>query len=90
MGTVIWPAAFARTTGLSPTHPLSRRRAPVSVWWFDVRLIALLLTVIALVWILALAGTAFAIRAVLILCVAILAGRTRRTDIHAKRLRGVR
>ena len=81
MGTVIRPAAFARGIASSRLAPIQK---PIRARRFDIRLVALVMAVMALAWILALAGTAFAVRTVLILCFATLAGRTRRVGVPAR------
>jgi hypothetical protein len=53
----------------------SRRRRRL----IDGRFAAVIIAGMGLAWILALAGTAFAVRATLVLCFAALAGRSRRT-----------
>ena len=45
------------------------------------RVAAVLMAFMALAWILALAGTAFAVRTVLVLCFATLAGRAQRVGV---------
>ena len=78
MGVVIRPAAFAREIAASPRlEPIRALRAR----WYDVPFAAVLLAFMALAWILALAGTAFAVRTVLILCFATLAGRAQRVGV---------
>ena len=68
---------LALEPGARPPPP--RSGSPASY----VRLVAFTVAVIALAWILALAGTAFAIRTVLVLCFAMLTGRARRIDVPA-------
>jgi len=87
MGVVIRPAAFARETGSSRLQPI---RKPIRMWRvprFDLRIAALVMAVMAVAWILALAGTAFAVRTVLVLCFATLAGRARRVGVPASIVR---
>jgi hypothetical protein len=84
MGMVIRPAAFAReiaSSRLGPIHlkPIRALRAR----WLDLPFAALFMAFMALAWILALAGTAFAVRTVLVLCFATLAGRARRVGVPA-------
>jgi hypothetical protein len=79
------PRALGRTL-LSRT---SLGRAPFSRAPFsrdcrpDGRFLAIVIAVAALTWIFALAGAAFAIRAMLVLCFATLAGRGRRIGVPA-------
>ena len=80
MGDVIWPSAFARPVLRQPVRSRARR-------WIDGRLISVVLAVMALTWILALAGAAFTVRALLVLCFATLAGRARRVGLQRPRLR---
>ena len=85
MGTVIRPAAFARgkaTTVLAPIVPRIRARR---LRRLDFGLLALIVAVMAVAWILALAGTAFTVRTVLLLGFATLAGRARRVGTPAPR-----
>jgi hypothetical protein len=61
---------------------LDRRRLRVLFWrFFNIRVVAVGVAIMALAWILALAGAAFAVRTVLILCFATLAGRAQRVGI---------
>ena len=78
MGEVIRPPAFARPLPRQPVR--SRARS-----WIDGRLFSIILAVMALTWILALAGAAFTVRALLVLCFATLAGRARRVGIQVRR-----
>ena len=83
MGVVIRPAIFAREIAASRLKPIQK---PIRAWrarLFDLRFAALLMALMALAWILALAGTAFAVRAVMVLCFAHLAGRARRVGVPA-------
>lgn len=87
MGVVIRPAAFAREIKASGLTPIQK---PIRMWRarrFDLRIAALVMAVMAVAWILALAGTAFAVRAVLVLCFATLAGRARRVGVPASIVR---
>jgi membrane protease YdiL (CAAX protease family) len=52
---------------------------------FDFGFAAIVVAIMALAWILTLAGTAFAVRVTLILCFATLAGRARRIGAPARR-----
>jgi hypothetical protein len=86
MGVVIRPAAFAREIAASPRlEPIQKPiRALRARWcWYDIPFAAVLMAFMALAWILALAGAAFAVRAVLILCFATLAGRAQRVGVPA-------
>jgi hypothetical protein len=81
MGVVIRPAAFAREIAASPRfRPIRALRAR----WYDFPVAALFMAFMALAWMLALAGTAFAVRTVLVLCVAMLAGRARPAVVPGK------
>ena len=73
-GVVIRPVAFARVVSPRAAVALRRKRRR----WIDGRIAALLIAGAGLAGILALAGTAFAVRTVLVLCFAALAGRARR------------
>ena len=73
MGDVIWAAAFRADQRL-PAVILRKRRLRL----IDGRLAAFAVAAIGLASILALAGTAFAVRAMVVLCFAALAGRDRR------------
>jgi hypothetical protein len=84
MGTIIRPAAFERPRppAMAPMSlPVPLKRP--SVTRSDRRLMALLLALATLSFIFALAGAAFAVRIVAVLCLALLAGRGRRVDPHA-------
>ena len=72
MGVVIRPPSFAIAARF-PQIAVRRRRRLI-----DGRLAALAIAGFGLASILALAGTAFAVRAVIVLCFAALAGRRRR------------
>ena len=72
MSNVIRPARFAALIN-APGQASSRRHRRV----IDGRLVGMAIAGMGLAWILALAGTAFAVRAILVLCFAALAGRTR-------------
>ncbi len=90
MGVVIRPPAFRNGKGpihlaLAQRRPLDRRRLRVLfARFFNVRAVAITIAVMALAWMLALAGTAFAVRTVLVLCFAALAGRPRRASIRMR------
>lgn len=97
MSVVIRPPAFRN--GKAPIHlTLTQRRAfdrrrlrVLFARFFNVRVVAIGIALMALAWILALAGTAFAVRTVLVLCFATLAGRPRRVGVPARVVqRGVR
>jgi hypothetical protein len=86
MGVVIRPAAFAReiaSSRLGPIHlePIRKPMRALLARWLDLPFAALFMAFMALAWILALAGTAFAVRAVLVMCFATLAGRARRVGV---------
>jgi len=88
MGVVIRPAAFAReiaSSRLNPIRlkPIQRPIRALRARWFDLPFAALIMAFMALAWILALAGTAFAVRTVLVMCFATLAGRARRVGVPA-------
>ena len=72
MSNVIRPSRFATLVRTVPALPSKRRRRMV-----DGRFVGMAIAGIGLAWILALAGTAFAVRAMIVLCFAALAGRTR-------------
>lgn len=72
MGVVIRPPSFTASTRFPRIAARRRRRL------IDGRLAALAVAGIGLAGILALAGTAFAVRAIIVLCFAALAGRRRR------------
>jgi hypothetical protein len=77
---VIRPAAFARDIAASPRlRPIRRLKAR----WYDFPVAAVFMAFMAFAWMLALAGTAFAVRTVLVLCFASLAGRARRASVPA-------
>jgi hypothetical protein len=89
MGVVIRPPEFARESAAakrSPRRAVRARRAirALRAHRIDVQLAALIAAVMALAWILALAGAAFAVRAMLVLCFATLAGRARRVGVPAR------
>jgi len=79
MGDVIWPTVFARPAAAKPAQKRARRR-------IDGRLLSIFVAVVALTWILALAGAAFAVRTLLVLCFATLAGRARRVGLQEPRV----
>lgn len=79
MGEVVRPREFARPAARLPVRNRARR-------WIDGRLLSVVLAVMALTWILALAGAAFTVRALLVLCFATLAGRARRVGVQEPRL----
>lgn len=82
MGVVIRPAAFAREIAASPRlKPIQKPIRALRARWYDLPFAALFMAFMALAWILALAGTAFAVRTVLVLCFATLAGRARRVGV---------
>jgi len=72
MSNVIRPARFAALISSPALAPSRRRRRMI-----DGRFVGMAIAGMGLAWILALAGTAFAVRAILVLCFAALAGRTR-------------
>ena len=90
MGIVIRPPAFRNGKGpihlaLAQRRPLDKRRLRVLfARFFNVRVVAITIAVMALAWMLALAGTAFAVRTVVILCFAALAGRQRRVGVPVR------
>jgi hypothetical protein len=59
----------------------------LSARFFNVRVVAIAIAMMALAWMLALAGTAFAVRTMLVLCFAALAGRPRRVGVPARIVR---
>ena len=73
MGVVVRPVRFSGSVR-PPKAPVRRRRRVI-----DGKLAALAVAGMGLAWILALAGTAFAVRAIVVLCLAVLAGRSRST-----------
>jgi hypothetical protein len=75
MGVVIRPTRFVGAARRSSALPARRRRRRM----VDGRLAALAVAGMGLAWILALAGTAFAVRAMVVLCFAAIAGRARST-----------
>ena len=84
MGVIIRPAAFAREIASSPRLiPIQKPMRALRARWYDLPFAALFMAFMALAWILALAGTAFAVRTVLVLCFATLAGRARRVGVPA-------
>ena len=85
MGTVIRPTAFARGKGFAHLVPARRRALARRMRRFDFGFAAIVVAVMAVAWILALAGTAFTVRTFLILCFATLAGRARRVGVPASR-----
>jgi hypothetical protein len=94
MGVVVRPPEFAReiastkrSPARAPRRAVRARRAirALRAHRIDVQLAALIAAVMALAWILALAGAAFAVRAMLVLCFATLAGRARRVGVPARR-----
>jgi hypothetical protein len=72
MGVVIRPASFTASARFPQIVAHRPRRL------IDGHLAALAVAGIGLAWILAIAGTAFAVRAIIVLCFAALAGRHRR------------
>jgi hypothetical protein len=83
MGVVIRPAAFAREIASSRLGPIRKPMRALHARWLDLPFAALFMAFMALAWILALAGTAFAVRTVLVMCFATLAGRARRVGVPA-------
>jgi len=82
MGVVIRPAEFAREIAASPRlEPIQKPIRALRARWYDLPVAAVFMAFMALAWILALAGTAFAVRTVLILCFATLAGRAQRVGV---------
>ena len=82
MGVVIRPAAFAREIAASPRlEPIQKPIRALRARWYDIPFAAVFMAFMALAWILALAGTAFAVRTVLFLCFATLAGRAQRVGV---------
>lgn len=87
MGVVIRPRAFRNGRGPAylarvQRRALDRRRLRVLfARFFNLRVVAISAAIMALAWILALAGAAFAVRTVMILCFATLAGRAQRVGI---------
>ena len=90
MGVVIRPPAFRNGKGpihlaLTQRRPLDKRRLRVLfARFFNVRVVAISIALMALAWMLALAGTAFAVRTVVVICFAALAGRQRRVGVPAR------
>jgi hypothetical protein len=93
MGVVIRPPAFRNGKGpihlaLAQRRPLDKRRLRVLfARFFNVRVVAITIAVMALAWMLALAGTAFAVRTFVVICFAALAGRQRRVGVPARIVR---
>jgi hypothetical protein len=93
MGVVIRPPTFRNGRGpihlaLAQRRPLDKRRLRVLfARFFNLRVVAIAIAMMALAWMLALAGTAFAVRTVLVLCFAALAGRPRRVGVPARIVR---
>jgi len=84
MGVVIRPAAFAREIAASPRlQPIQKPIRALRARWYDLPVAAVFLAFMALAWILALAGTAFAVRTVLVICFATLAGRAHGVGVPA-------
>ena len=81
MGEVIRPAAFARVAAVRPKSGSRRRKRRYWLARVNRELLAIAVAVIALAWILTLAGTAFAVRMTLLLFFASLAGRARRIGV---------
>ena len=94
MGVVIRPPEFARERPLQSPAPALKRRArrtlrALRAHRHDFELASLITAVMALAWILALAGAAFAVRTMLVLCFATLAGRARRFGVPTRQKIGV-
>ena len=83
MGVVIRPTAFAREIASARLKPIQKPMRALRARWYDLSFAAVFMAFMALAWILALAGTAFAVRTVLVLCFATLAGRARRVGVPA-------
>jgi hypothetical protein len=89
MGVVIRPQAFVRGAVTSPPGGKPAGKKPAgrnpACRGIDGRLLSIVVAVIALSLILALAGAAFTIRGLLVLCFATLAGRARRVGLQQPR-----
>jgi hypothetical protein len=83
MGVVIRPAAFAREIASAGLKPIEKPMRALRARWYNLSFAAVFMAFMALAWILALAGTAFAVRTVLVMCFATLAGRARRVGVPA-------
>ncbi len=81
MGEVIRPAVFLRSGRL--VRPNMQRGKSLRA--SDAKFVALALAIAALAWILALAGAAFAMRTMFLLCLTLLAVRRRRIPVQARR-----
>jgi hypothetical protein len=85
MGEIIRPAAFARTLQSQPVLRLGCAQSRAERHdRFDVRMAAIMLAIGALIWILALTGAAFAIRAAVVVGFTTLAGRPRRFGVPVR------
>jgi hypothetical protein len=85
MGVVIRPAAFASEIAASPRlEPIQKPIRALRARWYDLPIAAVFMAFMALAWILALAGTAFAVRTVLVICFATLAGRAHQVGVPAR------
>ena len=80
MGVVIRPQAFVRGIAQRSSDPAPSKRR------IDGRLASIALALIALGLIIALAGAAFTVRTLIVLCFATLAGRARRVGLQGPRL----
>ncbi len=86
MGEVIRPAAFVRapqsTSRALPAAASSRREPRRRLYRIDIQVAAIAFGIGAVAWILALAGAAFAMRAMLVLVFTMLANRPRWQPLH--------
>jgi hypothetical protein len=93
MGKVIRPPEFARGDAATQSEPVDTSRGDprlgrfnlghFDLRRFDIQLAALVVALMGVAWILALAGAAFAVRALFVMCFATLAGRARRVGVPA-------
>ncbi len=90
MGVVIRPPEFARGIASARLVPIRTPIRDLRAGRFDVRIAALVVALMAVAWMLALAGAAFAVRALLVLFFATLAGRARRVGVPARQAIGIR
>jgi len=81
MGIVVRPPAFARRIAPRQVAELRTSRPRR----FDGRVVSIIFALMIVAWILALAGAAFTIRILLLLCFATLAGRARRVGLQPRR-----